>query len=74
LDCKQNVEIELDYLVDECVEISYDVYNLTIAAIMTGECSVFEVNYCIKQSLIVFMFQILLTSWYASEYLSMDNF
>jgi hypothetical protein len=46
--CDKNLEIELDYLVGEPVNVNFDVFNMTIAAIMTDTCSREEVAYCMK--------------------------
>ena len=40
--------IEVDYKEDDIIDISYDVYNLTIAANITKPCSPYEMNYCIR--------------------------
>ena len=41
---------------------------------MTDQCSKEEVKYCIKQSLLVFMFQILLVICYASQYSDFNQY
>ena len=46
---KERVKVEEDdFLKNEVISISSDVYNLTIAANMTKNCSPLELNFCIK--------------------------
>ena len=52
---KEKVRIvEFDFLIGEEVEIPHDVYNLTIAANMTKNCSPQELSFCLKQCVLVF--------------------
>ena len=64
--CDKNLEIEQDYLIGEPVKVNFDVFNMTIAAIMTENCSKEEIAYCMKQSFLVFMCQSLLVVSYAT--------
>ena len=52
---QRSVIIENDFLEGEILKISYDVYNLTIAANLTGEVSPVHLNTCIKQCFTVFI-------------------
>ena len=53
---KERVRIvESDYTYGEEIEVPNDVYNLTIAANMTQACSPQEVNYALKQCVLVFL-------------------
>ena len=47
--------VEDDYLHREVVEIPFDVYNLTIAANMTKDCSPLSLVFCIRQCIVVFL-------------------
>ena len=39
---------EVDFLMEDTVEIKYDIYNLTIAANMTKNCNPTMLIFCIK--------------------------
>ena len=60
--------IEDDYLFGEEIEIPNDVYNLTIAANMTQACSPVEVNFALKQCIIVFFIQIFIAFFWMSDF------
>jgi hypothetical protein len=47
--------VEDDYLHREVVKIPFDVYNLTIAANMTKDCSPLSLVFCIRQCIVVFL-------------------
>jgi len=46
---------EEDFHQDEVVLVSKDIYNLTIAANMTKNCSPLALNFCVKQCAFVFI-------------------
>jgi len=39
---------EVDYREDDAVDFELDVYNMTIAAIFTRNCTPMALNYCVK--------------------------
>lgn len=45
---------EVTYLTGEKVEVNDDVYGLTIAANITGNCSPIEFIFCLRQCVFVF--------------------
>ena len=47
---------EVDYKADELLIISDDIYNLTIAANMTKNCTPVQLRFCIGLSFLVFSF------------------
>lgn len=67
---KERVRIvEQDYLIGEEIKIPMDVYNITIAANMTQTCSPYEVNFALKQCVIVFCLHICVQLFWAFDYL-----
>lgn len=66
--------IEKDFKHKETVLIGDDVYSLTIAANMTGRCPPTEVLFCIRQCVIVFCIQSIVSVTYLYNYISLDNF
>ena len=44
---EKNIEIERDYMPNERVMIQQDVYNMTIAAVMTNDCPDSHIRFCV---------------------------
>ena len=66
---KEHVRIiESDFLKGEEIEIPNDVYNLTIAANMTQACSPVEINYALKQCVLVFLMQIFIAFFWTQDF------
>jgi hypothetical protein len=65
---------EMDFLENEEVEISDDVYNLTIAANISRECHPLEFYFCLRQCFVVFIFQIVLSYFDMFENFFTTNF
>ena len=66
--------IEDDYLYQEFVPISDDVYSLTIAANMTKYCSPVSLIFCLRQCIMVFTLQIMVAVLFSYEYLDLIRF
>ena len=71
---KDVLVIEQDYLKNEQLEISMDVYNIFIAANITKNCNPVELGYCLQKVILVFMVQILISIGFMWEYLTLDRF
>ena len=71
---KDVLVIEQDYLKDEQLEISMDVYNIFIAANITKNCNPVELGYCLQKVILVFMVQIFISIGFMWEYLTLDRF
>ena len=54
--------------------IADDVYNLTIAANMTNECSPASLMYCMKQCMFVFFLQVFVATMFSYEFRKCDEF
>mmetsp|Transcript_3149 Transcript_3149/g.4804 ORF Transcript_3149/g.4804 Transcript_3149/m.4804 type:complete len:155 (-) Transcript_3149:317-781(-) len=67
-------EEEVDFPLEESVQLSMDVYNLTIAANMTRTCSPMQLVFCLKQCFLVFILQALLAYFFMYDSLQFDNF
>ena len=52
---------------NEEVQIMADVYNWTIAANMTKNCSPIELNFCIRQCVFVFGLQMCLVYYFGKD-------
>jgi hypothetical protein len=63
--------IEDDYLHQEAVQITDDVYNLTIAANMTKYCSPVSLIFCLRQCIVVFLLQIMVAILFSYEFLDL---
>lgn len=71
---KEKVKIfERDYLEGEELEITKDVYNLTIAANMTQACAPLELSFCIKQCILVFVIQFMVAIYWTTDFLESDD-
>ena len=68
----QIIIVEDDYLHEDIVEIPYDVYNLTIAANMTKDCSPLSLIFCIRQCIVVFLLQIGVAYFFSREVMEYD--
>lgn len=72
---KEKVRIEeFDFLLGEEVEIPSDVYNLTIAANMSKDCTPYELCFCIKQCVIVFFIQIMIAIFWTFDFQNEDYY
>jgi len=66
--------VELDYLEGEMMEITNDVYNLTIAANITKDVSPVHLMNGIKTCFLTFLIQIFVYFFFVYDYLGFDNF
>lgn len=66
--------VELDFKNDEVIYFNDDVYQLTIAANMSKECSPQSLSFCIRQCTLVFTIQFLVQLFFVWEKLDLKNF
>jgi len=60
---------EVEYRMDDVVEFEMDVYNCTIAAILTGNCTPMALVYCLKRCVFVFHMQIFVAYFFSKDFL-----
>ena len=65
---------EQDFLEGEKLKIELDVYNMTIAGILTKEVSPVHLIYCIKVCFMTFMVQTFLCFFFCYEFLDFNRF
>ena len=65
---------EVDFKEGDIIEIKYDIYNLTIAANMTKNCSPAHLIFCIRQCFLVFFIQVMMAYFFSADYLDMTRF
>ena len=66
--------VETDFLIGEGVEISMDVYNMTIAASLSGDICPKHLTYCLKQCMYVFIIQIVTVFYFSYEFMDFARF
>ena len=71
---ERKIQVEMDYIMDEKVIISMDVYQLTIAANLTKTCSPMALMFCLKQCFLCFIVQVLMALFFCYEVLDLTNF
>jgi hypothetical protein len=64
----------MDYVIGEHVQISMDVYQMTIAANLTKNSSPLMLNYLIQKVFTIFMLQTLLSLAFLIDYWEMNKF
>ena len=57
---------------EDPVIIPFDVYNLTIAANMTKDCSPLSLVFCLRQCIVVFLLQFMIAFFFAYEVISFE--
>lgn len=70
----KNHYVELDYKADEKIKFVADVFQLTIAANLTKQCSPLQLNFCLKQCILVFFIQFFVSFFFVYELLDFERF
>ena len=70
---KQINIIEDDYLHEDHVLVAYDVYNMTILANMTRDCSPLSLVFSLRQCIVVFLLQNMVAYFFAREILDFEE-
>jgi hypothetical protein len=71
---KQSFAHEHSYEIGEVVDVQMDVYNITIIANMTKNCSSTNLLISIRYCVLVFLIQVLLAYFFQAEMLNFDQF
>ena len=71
---KREQVIEDTYQIDEEITINQDVYNLTIAANMTKNCSPVQLIQCLRYCIMVFFIQSFMAYYFCKDFSSLNNF